>query len=420
MHNHKKIIRIPINSTGKDVDVSNHISIIDTPEFQRLNDLRQLPNIDIAFPSAMHTRKEHSIGAFYFAGLMADSLKLNPEKSSDLKTTALLHDITHPAYGHSSEVVLEDIFKISHDDNGAEKIKSLKGEIENSGADFSRITEIFVKKDPAWKLVWSQIGADKIDYTQRDFFHCMQNSVENDRIITYMAFDGSNFGVDEKASRMLKDYILNWHLAHTEIYLRPSVELSQGMFQRAEYHAIREGSLDPKDLWNMRDWELNANLSNSESETARKIFKRLCDRSLLKRAGVLKLEKYVDVERVAKKPIHVEGISSEEYGRIERKYNTLKDIVSLEEKMQNELSLGQDELIITTSPHIGRLKPKDVNIFSENGGNFKSLFGTYPSFERSLQEGMEAHYALRISVVPEKREYVCRRFKEDDLITYVL
>ncbi len=419
MQRSKKFVRIPINGTGREVNISDYMKIIDTPEFQRLNDLRQLPNIDVAFPSATHTRKEHSLGALYFARLIGNALELKPEKQSEFEVSALLHDIAHPAYGHSSEVVLEEVFGVSHDDNWKEKIKALKSEVEESGADFFAIENIFSRKNPDWKLVWSLIGADKLDYTQRDLFHCMQKTVENERIISYMKFDGDNLGVDEKASRMLKDYIWNWHLAHTEIYLRPSVELSQGMFQRAEYYAIKEGDLNAEAIWKMRDWELNAELSNSGNETAKKLFKRLCDRKLLKRAGVLKLDNYKNTERVAMKPIHVEGLSSEDYGQMEKKYKTLKDILNLEESLQNEFRLGQDELIITTSPHIGRLQPKDVNIFSEKDG-FKSLFGTYPYFAKSLQEGMEAHYAFRVNAAPERRESVYETLKKDGIKTYIL
>ncbi|HKX81620.1 MAG TPA: HD domain-containing protein, partial [Nitrososphaera sp.] len=97
--------------------------IIDTPTFQRLRRIRQLAGAHLVYPSAQHSRFEHSLGAMHVAGLAAESLLLkgyidNPEVVQDLRLAALLHDIGHGPFSHLFEEVLEYRLKTSHEDIG--------------------------------------------------------------------------------------------------------------------------------------------------------------------------------------------------------------------------------------------------------------------------------------------------------------
>src|SRR5438034_2988854 len=75
------------------------VELIDTPEFQRLRGIKQLGTAYLVFPSAMHTRFEHSLGASWMAHCIVNALRrsqpIDAEEEGLIRVTALLHDITH-------------------------------------------------------------------------------------------------------------------------------------------------------------------------------------------------------------------------------------------------------------------------------------------------------------------------------------
>uniref|UniRef100_UPI00358EFFD1 deoxynucleoside triphosphate triphosphohydrolase SAMHD1-like n=1 Tax=Myxine glutinosa TaxID=7769 RepID=UPI00358EFFD1 len=60
------------------------VKIVDTPQFQRLRDIKQLGGAHFVYPGATHTRFEHSLGVGYLAGLLIKSLK---ERQPELNIT---------------------------------------------------------------------------------------------------------------------------------------------------------------------------------------------------------------------------------------------------------------------------------------------------------------------------------------------
>lgn len=86
---------------------SHEQDIIDTKVFQRLRSLRQLALANLVYPGAIHTRFDHSLGAFHLAGGLA--LALAPKSESDqrlVRLAVLLHDIGHGPFSHVSEPIL--------------------------------------------------------------------------------------------------------------------------------------------------------------------------------------------------------------------------------------------------------------------------------------------------------------------------
>ena len=61
----KKLIRDAVHG---DIELGPlEIELIDTPEFQRLRGIKQLGTAYLVFPSAVHTRFEHSLGTSWMA-----------------------------------------------------------------------------------------------------------------------------------------------------------------------------------------------------------------------------------------------------------------------------------------------------------------------------------------------------------------
>lgn len=101
----------------------HEIDLVATDEFQRLDGIRQLGTAHLVFRSANHTRFEHSLGTLHEAQGLIDAVNSNPRPiglidevgERLIRTTALLHDLTHVPYSHT----LEDEAHLlqRHDDN---------------------------------------------------------------------------------------------------------------------------------------------------------------------------------------------------------------------------------------------------------------------------------------------------------------
>ena len=173
---------------------------IDTNEFQRLRDLKQLGATTFVFPSANHTRFEHSIGVSHLAGLMINNLKKNgkeniTERDIELcRIAGLLHDIGHGPYSHLYDDYIKNNDVLDHEERGCLIIRNM---VKKYSIDLSddEVEEIINMINPVgeYKYKWkyqivankiNQLDVDKIDYIQRDCFYLgMKCGGEHSRII---------------------------------------------------------------------------------------------------------------------------------------------------------------------------------------------------------------------------------------------
>lgn len=170
-------------------------SLIDSKEFQRLRNIRQLAMTSLVYPGAMHTRFEHSLGVMELASRAFDLLttknKTLLEGSLDevgltplqgkqiLRLAALLHDVGHLPFSHAGENVLPKGKK--HEDVSIAIIEDrFRGWID--GQLFKGATDLIVQllnKDATVpplrllnQLLSGQLDCDRMDYLLRDSLHC--------------------------------------------------------------------------------------------------------------------------------------------------------------------------------------------------------------------------------------------------------
>lgn len=185
------------------------IKIINTPIFQRLRRIKQLAMAYLVYPTANHTRFDHSLGVFHVANKMAKKLLPEEEERQLIRYAALLHDVGHGPFSHVSESIFGHYIETENKNKIHEKI-TLKL-IENdeqlnkilSLDQISQITGLLKGKSENFKysimkeIVSGALDADKMDYLLRDSYFCgvKYGIFDLDRMINILDFYKENSNI---------------------------------------------------------------------------------------------------------------------------------------------------------------------------------------------------------------------------------
>jgi HD superfamily phosphohydrolase len=193
----------------------HEVAVIDSPLLQRLKRIKQTGLVYQVYPSATHSRFEHSLGTATLAekcfdaiqeraSVESQSVELNPDRTKGdlghLRMAAMLHDVGHGLCSHASEQIYELLSDLQEFKQNPKYAKNAPGEIlsyliiisptfrswfdENvvkacqAQLDLDLVGQIVLGRhpDPARhflaQIVSSPYDADKLDYIARDSYYC--------------------------------------------------------------------------------------------------------------------------------------------------------------------------------------------------------------------------------------------------------
>ncbi len=201
--------------------------IIDHPWFQRLRRIRQMGFADLVYPGASHSRLAHSLGACHLAGKAMDELNAkgivtSKEDYLAARMAALLHDIGHGPYSHSSEHTLVGV---RHEVLSHLIMKRMNQEM---GGIMERAIGVFDRSYPVrylHQLVSSQLDVDRMDYLNRDSFYTgvSEGVIGYDRILQMLTVQDNELMVEEKGAQSVEKFIIARRLMYWQVYLHKTV-----------------------------------------------------------------------------------------------------------------------------------------------------------------------------------------------------
>ncbi len=218
--------------------------LIDTEFFQRLRKIRQLAGAHLVFPSAQHTRFEHSIGAMHLAGLAGESL-LNKgyitckEDVESLRIAALLHDIGHGPFSHLFEEVLREkkSNKINHEIIGKRIIKEtiIIDILEKYGYDGDYVCKLSFGESQKMfydEIIAGSLSVDIMDYLPRDSFFtgAEYGKVDYHRLISSLeVLSNGHLGIDKSAINSLESMLISRYQMFKAVYFHKTVRAGEVM-----------------------------------------------------------------------------------------------------------------------------------------------------------------------------------------------
>ncbi len=215
--------------------------IIDSPVFQRLRRIRQLAGAHLVYPSAQHSRFEHSLGAMHIAGLAGESLLTkgyidDAEVVEELRLAALLHDIGHGPFSHLFEEVLETKTSTSHEEIGRRIIAKteIADSLSKNGHSPEHIARLSFGQSKTGflnEIISGGLSADIMDYLPRDayFTGAEYGKVDYYRLVSSFEVSKGRLAIDRSALNSLESMLISRYEMFKAVYFHKTVRSAEVM-----------------------------------------------------------------------------------------------------------------------------------------------------------------------------------------------
>jgi HD superfamily phosphohydrolase len=260
-------------------------ALLDTPPVQRLRRISQLGTVKLVYPSANHTRFEHSLGVYYLADRALDHLGIEGQQAERVRAAALLHDIGHCPYSHNVENILHRHTGRYHDDV-YELIESgpVARVLAEHGLNPDRIADVIAGEGQLGQLVAGELDVDRMDYLVRDAHHTgvPYGTIDHERLTRELRFVDGELVLDEGNVQTAESLLLARALMNPTVYQHHVARIAKAMLRRGVERAIDAEVTDAETLQRTDDYGLHTTLRECEATT--EIARRLDERDLFKRA----------------------------------------------------------------------------------------------------------------------------------------
>jgi hypothetical protein len=272
--------------------VHDHIAVrgvaeelLDTPPVQRLRHIKQLGTVGMVYPSANHTRFEHSLGVYHLAEEALGHLGVEGNNAERVRAAALLHDVGHAPFSHNTEDLVERHPGILHDvvhdllESGA-----VARVLELNDLDPARVADLIAGEGRFGQLVSGELDVDRMDYLVRDAHHTgvPYGTIDHGRLVRELRFVGDSLVLGEGNVQTAESLLLARALMNPTVYNHHVARISKAMLRRASACLLDSGAVSPDMFRRWDDHDLLVALRNHDEAAV--FADRLDRRDLFKRA----------------------------------------------------------------------------------------------------------------------------------------